>query len=72
MMMILMTRKFDNRKHLTQGVFMITDLLLIWFDELHLCLRNVCAKYILVNDIFTLVMFGERKLGLSSLSYWRL
>ena len=35
--------------------------LLIGFDELHFYVRNLWAKYILLNGLFTLVMFGEQK-----------
>ena len=48
----------DVRKHFTQECFMLRVLLLISFDELHLHVQNVWAKYILVNGIFSLVMFG--------------
>ena len=47
---------------------MIRVLLLIRFDELHFYVRNVWAKYTLMNGIFTIVMFEEHKLGLGSLS----
>ena len=38
---------------------MITVLLLIRFDELHF--------YVRMNGIFTLIMFGEQKLGLGTI-----
>ena len=46
---------------------MIRVLLLIRFDEIYFSVRNVWAKYILMNGIFTLVMFEEQKLRLGSL-----
>ena len=42
------------------------------FDESHSYVQNVWAKYILMNGIFTVVMFGEQKLGLGSLKWIRL
>ena len=36
---------------------MIRVMLLTKFDKLHFCVRNIYAKYILINGIFNLVMF---------------
>ena len=58
-----MLGKFDIRKHLKEEGFMIRVMLLIRFDELHFYVRNVWAKYILINGIFTLDVLGEQKLG---------
>ena len=46
---------------------MIKVLLIIRFDETYFSVWNVGAKYILMNGIFTLVMFEEHKLSLGSL-----
>ena len=40
---------------------MTKALLLIRFDESHFYVRTVWTKYILMNGIFTLVLFGEQK-----------
>ena len=45
---------------------MIRFLLLIMFDEIYFSVRNVWAKYILMNGIFTLVLFEEHKLRLEA------
>ena len=46
---------------------MIRVLLIIKFDEIYFSVQNVWAKYILMNGLFTLVVFEEQKLRLGSL-----